>query len=765
MCNMRIFFMMTTWLICMLTISAQVVIFEDQFDNYNSDFDLAKAGYVLWEGTASVTEGDAVSGTRFATLQPTANNCYFRRTFTLEEGRSYTFEVYTRSPEGMNHRAVAKVGARIIQGPLVNQTSWTKSSVTFTVEAGESEVVLWVYSYPLSSVDIDGFKLTGNFEIQEQKTYYIDPENGTNENMGDTPQHPRKDFSGINSYRIAPGTKILFKAGTRYNNQLLLKDVHGTGEEPVTIGSYWDGLPAETLPATINGASWLSAVRIEDCSHIRVEKIHVTANGGGFSVAGEANEGIRCGVLVRTTKPGFYGDIRLSEITVKDVYYYDPGTIRNSPGENDPFGFGIRFYNRTANAILKGISVKNCSVGNVSHTGIRFTGGSGNFIEDIEVMFNEVKNTGGPGMQFGTVRDAYIAYNVVDHSGADNDIRNWKRGSGLWTWGATNVLVERNSFTNANGPGDSAGAHIDYNCTDVIMQYNFSAGNAGGFVEILGNNRNCSYRYNVSVNDGWRIKGKNGAFQEGKTLWLSGYVGSADPKGPYFSYIYNNTIYVESSIVSKYSIENTANGLLIANNIFHIKGTSASVLGDQTSTAAKVKTDDGDVFFRNNLFLKSDNWPQAEHIEDAAPLFGDAGFADPGGYNITDYIPQNDALVKGKGIVIPALPNDTVGLRIGLTVQTDILGNPVGDVIDMGAVAVSTAPNAASCSKDAETTLIPVKGGFRIISETYPTALKIYTVCGNLSCSYTTIKNKFVECGSGIWIVSINDKVFKIIVP
>ena len=65
----------------------------------------------------------------------------------------------------------------------------------------------------------------------------------------------------------------------------------------------------------------------------------------------------------------------------------------------------------------------------------------------------------------------------------------------------------------ANGPADSAGCHIDFNCDNVIVQYNLSVSNAGGFIEILGNNYNCSYRYNVSVNDGHRIKGKNNAFR------------------------------------------------------------------------------------------------------------------------------------------------------------------------------------------------------------------------------------------------------------
>jgi hypothetical protein len=47
------------------------------------------------------------------------------------------------------------------------------------------------------------------------------------------------------------------------------------------------------------------------------------------------------------------------------------------------------------------------------------------------------------------------------------------------------------------------------------------------------------------------------------------------------TYFYNNTIYVDSTIVSKIAIDNASNGILIANNIFYLKGDSKVVLGDQ----------------------------------------------------------------------------------------------------------------------------------------------------------------------------------------
>ncbi|MFA5416957.1 MAG: right-handed parallel beta-helix repeat-containing protein [Bacteroidales bacterium] len=596
-----------------------------------------------------------------------------------------------------------------------------------------------------------------------QKLYYIDPVNGNNTNKGDSPENPLRDIKNVHSSQFIPGTQILFKAGTYYNAQVSLNGVIGTAEEPIIISSYWDGLPASTPAATINGASYLSAVQIENCSFVHLKKLTLTANGGGFNIPSLGNEGIRCGVLVRTSVIGDYSDIHLSELSISDVFYQDPGYDAAGSGETDANGYGIRFYNQISNATLKNISVKNCHITNVGHTGLKINGGSSNsYIDSVEVLNNTITHVGGPGIQTGITRYARFAYNTVDHSGSSNDTRMWHRGSGLWTWGVYDVLVEHNSFTNANGPGDTAGSHIDYNCTNVVMQYNFSANNAGGFVEILGNNRNCSYRYNVSVNDGWRVKGVNGAFQEGKTLWLSGYVGAGDGIGPYNTYIYNNTIYVRSTMISKYSLESTSQGVLIANNIFHVLGNSASVLGDQTSTATRVKTDDGDVFFRNNIFLKTTNWPGAEKIEDAAPVYGDVSFTNAGGMKIEDYIPQNLSLVKGRGIAIPNLPGDAIGLKIGLKVTTDILGNPVGEVLDMGAIALSE-PNSVKQIKSYISKLIPHSDGFLVTYEG-DAVMTLFTINGQIVQTKRFSGAADVSCFKGMYIVKVNNEVHKIIV-
>lgn len=145
-------------------LEAQATVFEDDFESYANGYNLVDAGYAVWAGTATVTDvsvagGDAFSGNNFAQCQPDNNDFYLRKNLTLEEGKTYTFEVMTKSPDGKNHRAVAKVGDRSIQGDLVNATDWTKTSITFTVGAGETDVIVWVYSWPVSRVDVDDFRV------------------------------------------------------------------------------------------------------------------------------------------------------------------------------------------------------------------------------------------------------------------------------------------------------------------------------------------------------------------------------------------------------------------------------------------------------------------------------------------------------------------------------------------------------------------------------------------------------------------------------
>ena len=522
------------------------------------------------------------------------------------------------------------------------------------------------------------------------KDYFVHPKTGSDKNTGVSKKQAFKSLKRASKIDYKPGDRLVLAHGETYTNGLTIINKKGTALKPIIISSVsWDS--KENLsPAVIDFKGQPNGILIEDSSFLEISNIQLRANG--YFEDFMQNSKMRCAILLRNSMSNAMEHLTIKNVTVNNIYYENSGFKRGkdevkTANGTQKYGWGIRVMNKTT-AIIDHIKIINCSINNVSHTGIKLTGTNKN-ISNVEILNNVVKNTGGPGIQMSGVKSVYVANNLVSHSGSADDTRKWGRGSGLWTWSSSQVLIEKNKFLHASGPGDSAGAHIDFNCDNIVLQYNISAYNAGGFCEILGNNYNCAYRYNISINDGDRVKGKNGAFQEGKIFWLSGYQGNDKKrKGPVNSYFYNNTIYSDSTIISKIAIDNTSKGILIVNNIFYLKGESKAVLGDQYKPDEASGDLAKNVFFKNNLFLSKKSWPADIGITDTNPIIGNPKFANKGGLQAKDYTPENMFLIKQKGIVIKLLPNDTDGLlqSLELNLKKDILGNSINTVPSLGAI-------------------------------------------------------------------------------
>ena len=526
--------------------------------------------------------------------------------------------------------------------------------------------------------------------------YYFDSRIKTDfDNDGLSQESPFKSLKKLETINLKQGDSIFLANGSYFEGNIKL-----INKNKIHLTNY--GSKENQLPL-INSKGHIAGIYVENSSNISVSNIKIVANGGGvvdqyknLRTNKKTDKAImRAGFLVNISEDKIFKNISVNNISVSDVFFEDEGYVRD-PSEvrtsmgTQAYGFGIRFFNSSKNGSIDGITVSDCYVENVAHTGIKMTSSTNSRFKNIKVSNNTLRRTGGPSIQFSRVENLHVFGNDVKYSGSPDDGRKWGRGSGLWTWGSSNVVIERNKFMYANGPADSAGCHIDFNCDNVIVQYNLSVGNAGGFIEILGNNYNCSYRYNISVDDGHRVKGKNNAFQEGKTFWLSGYIGRGrDRNGPFNSYIYNNTIYVNDSIVSKIAVDKATSGVLVANNIFHIVGKSEHVLGDQ------YKPDDGGIgeipnpFFKNNLFLNESYWPKVTLIQPEKSFYGDSNFKNSGGIRALDYVPLNKALIKNKGIEIEKIKNDSIGLFKGLKMNEDILGNSIVGKPDLGAIEIN----------------------------------------------------------------------------
>ncbi len=522
------------------------------------------------------------------------------------------------------------------------------------------------------------------------KDYYVHPKYGNDLNSGESKTNAFKTLERLTKVKLLPGDRLVLASGELYTGSLNLINQKGTFEKPIRITSKAWEADDSNKPAIIDFKNQANGIFIEDCSFIGLSNIELTGNG---YTQENINLKMRCGILVTVKNSKLMEHILIQNIIIHDVFYENPGFIRGkeevrSANGTQKYGWGIRLINNVPETVLENITIENCSINSVCHTGLKLTGNNKN-IKKIQLLNNKIINTGGPGIQMSEVESVYVAKNTVSYSGCNDDSRKWGRGSGLWTWGSSNVLIEKNEFLYANGPGDSAGAHIDYNCDNIVLQYNISAYNAGGFCEILGNNYNCIYRYNISINDGHRIKGVNGAFQEGKVFWLSGYQGKKEPKGPVNSYFYNNTIYSDDTIEAKFAIENTSNGVVIANNIFCIKGASKVVLGDQNKSDAQNGVEVENVFFKNNLFLNENTWPKGLKMEDTAAIIGNPSYRNEGGIKLEDYIPQNVTLIQNKGIEIPTLPETNIKLLFDLKIDKDIMGNTINGNPSMGAIQIN----------------------------------------------------------------------------
>jgi hypothetical protein len=515
--------------------------------------------------------------------------------------------------------------------------------------------------------------------------YYVHPEKGDDAASGLSRQSAWQSLARASSQAYQPGDRLLLSNEVIHRGSLQLSGIKGAAGQHVLIEPYG---PIPAALATIRADHHNVGILIENGAYIRVRRIRISIPQGPEDGSGD----MTCGVLIQTTEPGAFGHIELQGLQIRDVFHNPSGFQRNenevrTANGTGKYGWGIRCMIRHPEGALSNVVIADCSIEHVAHTGIKCTGHPEAKIDRLSLTNNHVSHTGGPGLQFSRVRDLYVADNEVSYSGSSDDPRKWGRGSGLWTWGTDDAVIERNRFSFARGPGDSAGAHIDFNCSNVILQYNVSYRNAGGFCEILGNNHNSVYRYNISIDDGYRVKGKDGAFQDGKTFWLSGYVGNnIDRKGPFNSYFYNNTIYVSDSIVSKIAISPTSRGILIANNIFYVRGESKLVRGDQDQWDDNGEQPGGSVHFANNLFLHPNSWPVQAPIQDADPAVADVDLQPVTPFQLFRFLPDHIQPIRDKGKPIHPLSSDRIFTASDLQMPTDILGNPIIGEPDLGAI-------------------------------------------------------------------------------
>ena len=396
-------------------------------------------------------------------------------------------------------------------------------------------------------------------------------------------------------------------------------------------------------------------------------------------------------------------NFHFNNLYIHDIY---PTTDISS---NIHKGYGIKLESQsdTLSGLLNTISnvkVINSTISETGHYGfwIKSLGLNGiDSVKNKQILIDNCvfEHTGGSGFVPNKSENVLVQNCIFNHTGSSIDNRMWKRGSGMWPFDCKNVVAQHNKFMNAHGPMDSYGAHIDYGNENVVFQYNYSFNNEGGFAEVLGDNINCGYRYNISVNDGYR-EDPNGTpwAAKGKIFWVSNFCGQNPIRCPSTgTFIYNNTVFINDTLnpeiyfwpdvgdVHVYNnlivvgkngeiiptlIENNLNDLYISHNLFY--DSSRVNLDSDLKNNALYE----DPLLLNSLNL-GENDPQAYQIQNNSPAIG-SGFLINGSVDTINYLEHNGGLDYFGNSVSHHFPSN-IGAFNG-SGQMDILAIKLDDI-------------------------------------------------------------------------------------
>lgn len=528
---------------------------------------------------------------------------------------------------------------------------------------GAAAVIVWCVAaacLPASSARAQFGELVA-FESPGNTTYYLDPENGDDENRGTRPESAWKTLARVNTSRFAPGDKILLKAGSTFHGKLWPKGA-GIPGRPITIDAYGDG-PRPAIHAEGKASATLL---LENSNAWHIKNLELTNTG-------EQPQAFRYGISVLIEDIGDAGDFVLRNLHVHGVN----GTVEPGVGE----GAAISFSNRSTNVPTRfdGVLIEDCTVGDSGRNGIVIDGGStdrARWLGNLNVVIREntIENIAGEGIKLIGCDYAMVEYNVVGGSGR----AEISEPGGVTLRHCDNALVQFNEVYATAGT-DSAAMRCGVNSRANTFQFNFTHNNAGPMVRILGDpptparptgtgsggisagNTQTTVRYNVSQGDG-------GGFH------LAGPVD-----GPR---LYNNTIYTgpDSRTVAVRLADRggTPKGVTVANNVFFTQGATTLDLGP-----------DPDVKLLHNAYSGDSQRPETEEN----PVDTDLLLADPGkAVSRTEGLEGYQTLEKS--------PLRGAGVRLTRHGRYDFGANPIsaGDAIDIGAYQ-APSDNATPAAK------------------------------------------------------------------
>ena len=339
--------------------------------------------------------------------------------------------------------------------------------------------------------------------------YYVSSSEGNDAWSGESVNQAWQSLDKVNNQTFGAGDQILFRRGDTWQGMLHLKG-SGNAGAPILLSNYGDG----PLPL-IDGNGYQACILLYNDGFVEIDGFELTNEASHLdeqgipkkldSFLGETNDygsgkSVRFGVKIVADAQSV-ASVGMTRLHIHDIYP-TPDNLANVH-----LGYGIKFETRsdtTTNAfhVVEDVSVTDCFIERTGHYGIWIKSLGIPGVDDVKndgirVADCTFSHTGGSGFVPNKSQNIVVEHCLFNHSGSGIDQRMWNRGSGMWTFDCKDAVIQNNRFMNAHGYQDSYAAHIDYGNENVVIQYNLSSNNEGGFAEVLGDNVRCGYRLSL----------------------------------------------------------------------------------------------------------------------------------------------------------------------------------------------------------------------------------------------------------------------------
>ena len=536
-----------------------------------------------------------------------------------------------------------------------------------------------------------------SFSLCAQNQYYLSSSTGNDNNNGSQTQ-PWKTLSKLSNTTLGPGDTVYFKKGDTFRGHYVVNG-SGTEQSPITFTAYGTGNQPVISGSDHDdgGGDYREAILVENEDNMIFEDLEIQ----NHRTTSRSNVGdlVSFGIQVISSSAGTKNNFTFRDMTFKNVYglyWVDP----SNQSEFNAFEVSGLTFKSSWGGIINNVVVEDSYFTDLQRIGIHIKNTSGKTSDkrntNIVVRRNEFFQIGGTCVLPIRTENCLIENNIFNQPGAKTNDKMIGRGSAVWNWYSINTIVQYNQAINAKGILDSHGIHVDHSNIDTFIQYNLMQDCEGGFVEILGGNQRAVYRFNISINDGWRVN-PNWTNSD-HTIWLNDKIGGQSGHPSYDSYIYNNTIVINKSGNDAFDTAIDINGqnTRIFNNIFY--AVNGSGIGIQ-----QVNYNDPNLMMTNNLFFGNirNNFKtiDANRIE-VDPQFYDEDRADQYGFQIGASSQAIDAGAAYAGdYAHPAIP---VGAS---TIFANVEEYPTVDFFGHSLSGDSTPNIGASNAKNGEISL------------------------------------------------------------